>query len=185
MKFGRLFAALTAVVLIASCATPQKQTQTDLKHLRIATWGEYPPFSFVAADGSLQGFDVDIAEALCAKMQADCTIVQQQWDPIIPNLMQGKYDAIISSMSITEERKRVIDFSDPYYITPAFLVSTKDSRLSSLGSDGNPTPGSIKGYIIGVLASSPRAYYARTHFFSAGAALRVYASIEEADAALV
>jgi len=117
-------------------------------------------------------------------MQADCTIVRQQWDGMIPELVRGNYDAIIASMSITKERRAVIDFSDPYYITPALLVSTKDSRLSLPGGDGNPMPEAIKGLYIGVLANSPRARYALTHFLSFGAALRVYATIEDADAAL-
>jgi len=182
MKFGRLFAAVAAVVLVASCATPSQQTQTDLKHLRIATEGAYAPFNYVASDGSLQGFEVDLAKALCAKMQAECTIVQQQWDGMIPNLMGGKYDAIIASMSITNERKRVIDFSESYYNTPAVLVAKKGTRIV-LGSDGNPTISSFTGLIIGVQASTIHENYAARHF--PGVRLVRYATSDEADAALI
>lgn len=95
--------------------------------LRIATEGAYPPFNNVTADGELVGFDVDIAKALCATMERECEIVAQDWDGIIPGLVNNKYDAIIASMSITEERLEAINFADPYY----------SNYLSVLGTDGS------------------------------------------------
>lgn len=108
--------------------------------VRIATEGAYAPFNFIDESGKLKGFDVDIANALCEKMKADCTIVAQDWDGIIPGLMARKYDAIIASMSITPERSRVVDFSEPYYSNSLIFVAPKNSKFS---------PKSVGGKVIG------------------------------------
>lgn len=98
--------------------------------LRIATEGAYPPFNEKNAAGELVGFDVDIANALCAEMQRTCEIVAQDWDGIIPGLVNNKYDAIVASMSITEDRLKSIDFTDPYYSNYIALVAKNGSGFS-------------------------------------------------------
>jgi polar amino acid transport system substrate-binding protein/arginine/ornithine transport system substrate-binding protein len=105
---------LAAAALIAAAAIP-----AAAEDLKICVEGAYPPFSQVADDGSLEGFDIDIADALCAEIGATCEMVQTEWDAIIPTLEEGKCDAIVASMSITEERKQRIDFTAKYYQTPA------------------------------------------------------------------
>ncbi|MBY4675385.1 ABC transporter substrate-binding protein [Marinobacterium arenosum] len=110
--------------------------------IRIATEGAYAPFNMVDASGELVGFDVDIARAICDEMKADCEIVAQDWDGIIPGLRARKYDAIIASMSITEERLRVVDFSEPYYSNVLAFVAPKDKSLNT-SKDG------LKGLTIG------------------------------------
>ncbi|MFL4355853.1 transporter substrate-binding domain-containing protein, partial [Escherichia coli] len=78
----------------------------------------YPPFSFKTPDGKLAGFDVDIGNALCEEMKVKCTWVEQEFDGLIPALKVRKIDAILSSMTITDERKKSVDFTNKYYHTP-------------------------------------------------------------------
>lgn len=118
-----LIAAATLATLASGAFAQDK--------LRIGVEGAYPPFSFKQADGSLAGFDIDIAMALCAEMKRDCELVEQDWDGMIPALKAKKFDAIVASMSITEERKRQIDFSAKYYKTPARVVAKKNSALKA------------------------------------------------------
>ena len=87
--------------------------------MRIGVEGAYPPFSEIGPDGKIKGFDIDIAHALCDAMKVKCTLVQQDFDGMIPALMAHKFDAILASMSITPERQKRVAFSDKYYQTPA------------------------------------------------------------------
>ncbi len=114
---------LTAVVLSAIASASVAAGIPD--PLRIATEGAYPPFNGVDADGNLIGFDVDIAMALCEEMEANCELVAQDWDGIIPALVANKYDAIIASMSITDERKQTIDFTNRYYSNYLAVIGPK------------------------------------------------------------
>ena len=98
--------------------------------LRIATEGAYPPFNEKTAAGELVGFDVDIAKALCAEMKRTCVIVAQDWDGIIPGLVNNKYDAIVASMSITDERKQSIDFTNPYYSNYIAIIAKDGSGFT-------------------------------------------------------
>lgn len=120
--------------------------------IRIGVEGNYPPFSRMGADGKLGGFDIDIANAICAQMKAECTLVQQEWDGMMPALNAKKFDMIVASMTISEERKRVADFSDPYYDVPSRWVA-------KAGAFKEATPASLKGKKIIVLRNSPRAKY--------------------------
>ena len=86
--------------------------------LRIGTEGAYPPFNFVDKDGQVQGFEVELGNAMCEAMKAECEWVVQDWDGIIPGLQAKKYDAVIASLYITDDRKKKIDFSNKYYQTP-------------------------------------------------------------------
>ncbi len=118
--------------------------------IRIGTEGAYPPFNQIDADGNLIGFDIDLARVLCDKMAVDCEFVTQDWDGIIPGLLARKYDVIIASMSITEERKQAVDFTDPYYSNKLQYVAAKDSDFD---------PAQIEGKTIGAQRATISAQY--------------------------
>ncbi len=99
--------------------------------VRIATEGSYPPWNATSADGTLIGFDIDVGNAMCERMAVTCEWVPQQWDGIIVGLLAGHYDLIISSMSITDERRKRIAFSAAYVTDPVFFVAATDSGLQS------------------------------------------------------
>ena len=102
--------------------------------LRVGVEGAYPPFSWKEADGSLKGFDIEVAYEVCKRLNRECELVEQEWDGMIPALLAKKFDTIIASMSITEERKKKIDFTDKYYNTPPALVAKADSGLEGTAS---------------------------------------------------
>jgi arginine/ornithine transport system substrate-binding protein len=138
---------LLAISLTAAAFTALAQG-TDLK---VAIDPTYEPFTF-KANGKPTGFDVDIASALCEQIKRKCVFVEQAWDSMIPGLMAKKYDVIISSMSITDDRLKQIDFTDKYYNTPSRLVTKKTFNFTG--------PASLKGMKIGVLKASTQEKYA-------------------------
>jgi len=113
------------------------------KPLRIGVEGAYPPFSSVNKDGKLEGFDIEIAEALCKSMSTECKLIKQDWDGIIPALIARKYDAIVASMSMTDERKEKVDFTNHYYKSPARFIHKKGAT-HEISADG------LKGKSVGV-----------------------------------
>jgi len=119
---------IALAALAMSVATAQAQAP-EWKKIRIGVEGAYPPFSEVGPDGKLKGFEIDLAMAYCAEMKAECVLVQQDFDGLIPALQAKKIDAIIASMSITDERKKAIAFSKPYYNTPARFAAKADAKL--------------------------------------------------------
>jgi polar amino acid transport system substrate-binding protein len=154
MKLGPKLAILAAAAALSFSAA---QAQDAMK-LKIGTEGAYPPFNNLTADGKLEGFDIDIANALCKEMKAECEFVTQDWDGIIPALQAGKFDAIIAQMSITEERKQKIDFSHKYANTPPAIVVPKDSTITDI------SPEALKGKSLGVQASTIHFNYAEATY---------------------
>ncbi|MDO9569469.1 MAG: ABC transporter substrate-binding protein [Hydrogenophaga sp.] len=136
----------------AASAPTAAPVPAELPELKVAIDPTYEPFTFKTSDGKPTGFDVDIAEALCNEITRKCVYVEQVWDSMIPGLQAKKYDVIISSMSITDDRKKVVDFTDKYYNTPSRIVVKSETAFTDLNS--------LKGKKIGVLKGSTQEKYA-------------------------
>lgn len=102
----------------------------DWKTVRIASEGAYPPWNVTDPSGKLAGFEVDLGKNLCERMKVKCEFVAQDWDGIIPALQQGKYDAVMSAMTINDERRKVLEFSTPYAADPSVFAVAKGSDLA-------------------------------------------------------
>ncbi|MBU2991879.1 transporter substrate-binding domain-containing protein [Octadecabacter sp. 1_MG-2023] len=168
LKNKLLASTVGAIALMAGMATAEP--------LRIGVEGAYPPFSQKEADGSLSGFDIDIALALCAELERECELVEQEWDGMIPALIANKYDAIVASMSITEDRLRLVDFSEKYYQTPSRFVAAE-------GATFELTPEGTAGLKIGVLRGTTLQCHVEKAFPDAD--LRLYNTQEDVFADLV
>ncbi|WP_201587889.1 transporter substrate-binding domain-containing protein [Psychrobacter jeotgali] len=129
-----------AILMLAGCnnsSTPAEGTAVDPAandntpvSVKIATESSYKPFSYTDADGKLIGYEIELVDALCAQMKADCEIISQDWDGLIPGLNAQKFDAIIAGMSITPERQEVVEFTDPYFHTGIILIGKKGDNIS-------------------------------------------------------
>lgn len=181
--------ALAALPLLAGMAfaegVPAKIT--------IATEGAYPPWNFTNADGTLAGYEIELIDVLCARMKVECEVVSQEWNGIIPGLTAGKYDAIIASMGVTEERKAIVAFSAPYARAPNGFLTTGENALKDLPqagmsfsladapADAEAAVAALKerlaGKVIGVQTGSTAASFAAEYF--AGLDLREYPSFEQ------
>ena len=131
-----------AVVLALLAATPALAAEK----LRVATTGGYPPFTYVDDAGQIAGFDVDIALALCAELDAECEIVREEWERLIPELRAGSFDAIAASMSITEKRRDLVSFTNRYYSNVVRFVARKRSGFDPADAAGT-TIGSARATI--------------------------------------
>ena len=161
-RFFLTFSAFLLMTISASYAG-------DWSKIKIGTEGAYPPWNGTNASGALEGAEIDLAMDLCARMNAECELVAQDWDGIIPALQNGKYDAIMAGMSITAERMEVINFSQGYANEPASFSVLKSSKLAALKSGGkvnmdalNSTStalldslkSTLKGSVVGVQGST-------------------------------
>lgn len=129
-----LLAAAATLVFSANAMAAEK--------LRMGIEAAYPPFNNKDASGNVVGFDKDIGDALCAKMKVECSVVTSDWDGIIPALNAKKFDFLVSSLSITDERKQAVDFTDPYYSNKLQFIAPKNV-------DFKTDKASLKGKVIG------------------------------------
>lgn len=144
----------------------EKPASTEKRALRIATEAAYPPFNDTTADGKIVGFDVDVINAVCTKINATCEIVAQDWDGILPGLLTNKYDAVIAGMSITEERLQKVDFSEPYFSNTMIWLSK---------NDGSFDPKNIQNKILGgQRGTSPADYISKNYDGKDGNRVQLY-----------
>jgi arginine/ornithine transport system substrate-binding protein len=162
---------------LAFCWAGNASAADAKKKLRIGTEGAYPPFNLVDKNGQVQGFDIDIAKALCKEMGMESEFKVQDWDGLIPGLLAKKFDVIIASMSITDERKQKVDFTNKYYQTPARFVAKKGAGIT-VSKEG------LKGKTVGVQRATIHENFVRDMFGDA-VTIKAYATQDEADMDLV
>jgi len=140
---------------------PERPDLTRINVIRFLTEADYPPFDFIGPDGTPAGFNVDLARMLCEEMKVPCTMQQRRFDTLIPALNKNEGDAIIASLSETPAMRKQVDFSDPYYRTPARFVSRKDVQIDDV------RPQALEGRKIAVVAGTAHEAYLKALFTEA------------------
>ncbi|MHC2146785.1 ABC transporter substrate-binding protein [Pseudomonas sp. 210_17 TE3656] len=143
-----LLAAAATLVFSANAMAAEK--------LKMGIEAAYPPFNNKDASGQVVGFDKDIGDALCAKMKVECEVVTSDWDGIIPALNAKKFDFIVSSLSITDERKQAVDFTNPYY-------SNKQQFIAPKNVDFKTDDASLAGKTLGTQRATQAAIWLDDH----------------------
>ena len=168
----KTLAAALALGLLSGAASAQQVVKVGIAA------EPYPPFASQDASGAWVGWEVEMIGAICTAAGLTCEITPVAWDGIIPALTAGQIDAIMASMSITEERMQTIDFSDKYYNTPTVIVGPKGVEMA-------PTPEGLAGKIIGVQVSTVHQAYVEKYFAGTAAEIKVYQTQDEANQDLV
>jgi polar amino acid transport system substrate-binding protein len=175
VKLPRLVISLLALgyAVLAPLAFSRAQTASQqLPHeIRIASEGARPPYNYID-NGELAGFEIELGRELCARMKVTCTFVAQDWDSLIPGLLERQYDAIMAAMEISDERREKIAFTRPYVRMPASFVVNAKSNLRDVSPDG------LAGKTIGVENGSPEQAFAEDVYKKSE--IKRYASLEEA-----
>jgi len=164
----KLATALSTLAIAASLSTG-----AFAETLRLGTEGAYPPFNYIEADGKIAGFDVEIGQELCKRIGEECEVVAQDWDGIIPGLLANKYDFIIASMFITEERKEQVDFTDPYYLAAMTNVVSKGSDITEFTNEA------LADKVIGAQSGTTQADYIEATYPDAD--VRLYPTQDEVN----
>ncbi|MFC3396319.1 transporter substrate-binding domain-containing protein [Brenneria rubrifaciens] len=150
MKISKILLAIAALGLAGSVfAADGKVT--------IATDATFPPFESVDASGKLVGYDIDLAEAICQAAELECNIINAPWDGMIPGLINRKYDALISQLTVTEARRRVMAFSDIYQ-HPVFRFVARKGAITDTSPEG------LKGKVIAVQTGTPMDAYVSKNY---------------------
>ncbi|MGP5509861.1 transporter substrate-binding domain-containing protein [Pseudomonas helleri] len=171
----KAFLALSALTL---CMAAGSVMAKEYKELRFGVDPSYAPFESKAADGSLVGFDIDLGNAICAELKVKCKWVESDFDGMVPGLKANKFDGVISSMTVTPAREKVIDFSSELFSGPTSLVYKKGSGLSA-------DTASLKGKTVGYEQGTIQEAYAKAVLDKAGVKTQAYANQDQVYADLI
>ena len=186
-----LGAALAASLAVAPAALAK-----DWKTVVIGMEGAYEPWNLTDASGKIVGFEPDLVMDLCKRAGLECKIIAQDWDGMIPGLKAGKFDVIMDGMSITDERKKEIDFSNPYAASPGAFVAPKESPLAKATGAGTlinldkdaaagdtaikSVQAALKGKTLGVQVSTTHANFA-SQYLKGVADVKEYKTTDDRD----
>jgi polar amino acid transport system substrate-binding protein len=140
---------------------PERPDLSRISIIRFLTETDYPPFDFAGPDGAPAGFNVDLARLICEELKVPCTVQMRRFDTLIPALNNNEGDAVIASIAETPKTRQEVDFSDPYYRTPARFVSRKDADFDDV------RPQALEGRKIGVVAGTEHEAYLKRLFTEA------------------
>ena len=135
-----------------------KPDTTAIKSIRFLTSDDFPPFHFALPDGTLTGFDIDLARATCADLKIACTIQARRFETLLPALKDGNGDVLIAALANTPAARADLAFTAPYYTTPARFVVAAKSPLA------DATPEALAGHAIGVQAGTAHLAYLQAFF---------------------
>ena len=169
---------MTALAALTGAVVAGNVGAAEIREIRFGVEASYAPFESKSPSGDLQGFDIDIGNAVCARLKTKCVWVENSFDGLIPALQARKFNAINSDMSITDQRRAAIDFTDPIYVIPNQMIAKKGSGLQ-------PTPASLKGKHVGVLQGTIQETYAKAKWAPAGVDVIPYQTQDQVYADLV
>ena len=178
MKFVLNLCLSFCLVLALSCGASEEKE----KKLIIGSEGAYMPWNGLDASGNLIGFEIDLANEICKKINRKCEFIKQDWDGIIPALLNRKYDVIMAGMTITDERRKKIDFSNPYADTGTAIASINMEKINSL----NDVKDALKDKTIGVQTGTISAQFIQKEYGDTEIAnVRVFNTQEEMNLDLI
>ena len=155
---------------------PERPDLSRITVLRFLTETDYPPFNYAGPDGNPQGFNIDLARAMCEEFKIGCTIQMRRFETLLPSLNDNRGDAVIASLAVTSEARLKVDFTEPYYRTPARFAARRDSPIE------DPVPEKLDGRKVAVVAGTAHEAYLKALFTEAE--LHPYPNVDLARLAL-
>jgi polar amino acid transport system substrate-binding protein len=155
---------------------PERPDMSRITVIRFMTEVDYPPFNYAGPDGNPIGFNVDLARLICEELKVQCTVQMRRFDTLLTSLAENRGDAAMASIAVTPDMRRLADFTDPYYRTPARFVARRDSNINDV------RPERLEGREIAVVAGTAHEAFLKSLFTEAD--LRSYPNADAARDAL-